>query len=156
LFLFETGIRKNGANGDVLSLRNGFIAKNFYADVSCSYNVASKRIEYDFRSKYGYIWNFKPIEVKKTEKIVENKVKQGGSDEKLVQKWMQNLRSWAKKERCRKFDIETKFKINDSSKLMSESLDKNLDFMVSINSVSVETMTPNTPKNATKTGPNLT
>lgn len=57
LFLFESGLLKNGSQGDVIILRNGLYSENFYADIGCNYNFASKNCQYEFKSNYTYLWD---------------------------------------------------------------------------------------------------
>lgn len=61
-------------NGDILILRNGLYSNNFYADVGCHYNVASKRCQYQFRSNYYYLWKpTKAVEKIKKSNFDDNK-----------------------------------------------------------------------------------
>jgi hypothetical protein len=56
------------------------------------------------------------------------------------------IRSWAKSEKCKKIEIESKFRINDSSKILTQSLDNNIDFYVSLKNSTLKPSKPKSPK----------
>lgn len=60
-----------------------------------------------------------------------------------VNKYFQNFKKWLKSERNKKFEIESKFRINDSSKLLTDTLDSNVDFYVSVKNSNIDPTTLN-------------
>lgn len=62
---------------------------------------------------------------------------------------LDNFNKWVMSDTKRLFEITSKFRINDSSKLISESLNKNIDYLVSLQSTNIDSANNNFIKGRT-------